>query len=84
MPEVKSDALENEIRKVIAKIIEIDEEKVGPDSHLVQELGADSMRVLEIMVLLDKKFKIEIPESEIPKMTTLRQITQLVSERAGA
>jgi acyl carrier protein len=68
------------VRKIIAKIIEKPESSILPDAHLVEELGADSMMILEIMVALDKKFGIDISEDRIPSMTTLTQIKQLVVE----
>jgi len=66
--------------KVITKISETEADRITPDAHLVNDLGVDSMLVLEMTVALDKKFGIEIPEADIPKMTSLREITKLVTE----
>src|SRR3989338_2034571 len=57
--------LENEIRKIVAKIIEVEPEKIGLDTHFVEDLGADSMTALEIMAALEKKFNINIPEEDL-------------------
>ena len=76
----KKDAIEEDIRKIIAKILEVDLAKVVGDAQLVEDLGADSMLILEIMVALDKKFKIEIAESDISKLTNLNSIIALVSK----
>lgn len=76
--------LENQIRKVIAKISNTKEERISPDTKLVEELGVESIMVLEIMVNLDKKFGIEIPESEILNMTTLKKITEMVDKLKNA
>ena len=70
--------LENEIRKIVAKIIEVEPEKIGLDTHFVEDLGADSMTALEIMAALEKKFNINIPEEDLPKLATLKQASELV------
>lgn len=70
--------LENEIRKLIAKIFEIEPEKITPSAHFVEDLGSDSMLALEIMAALEKKYDITIPEDQLVKMATLEQVTKLV------
>lgn len=77
---INTNQLENEIRAIIAKIIEVDEDKIKLDTPLTEELGADSMQALEIMVALDKKYKVSINEVDLPKMTTLQNIINIISE----
>ncbi len=80
MPEsVKTASIENNIRNLIAKIIEVEPEKIGSETNFVEELGADSMMALEIMAALEKKYNINIPEEDLPKMSNLKQVVQLVS-----
>jgi acyl carrier protein len=73
------DELQDQIRKIVAKIIEVEPEKIGPETHFVEELGADSMMALEIMAMLEKKFNITIPEEDLPKMSNLKEVVNLVS-----
>lgn len=70
--------IQEEIKNIIAKIIEVEPERIGMETHLVEELGADSMMALEIMAALEKKYRITIPEEDLPKMTNLKQIIGLV------
>lgn len=72
--------IQEEIKSVIAKIIEVEPDKIGEKTPLVQDLGADSMMVLEMMATLEKKYKITIPEEDLPKMINLKQIVELVVE----
>lgn len=72
--------LRNEIADVIAKILELDTSSIGDDQSFIEDLGADSMMALEIMVALEKKYKIDISEEKLPKMTTLRQTVDLVQK----
>ena len=78
MPNVVN--VEKEVRDLIADIIEMDPNEIAPDAHLVEDLGMDSMMALEILASLEKKFKIRIPEDELPKITTLNKAIELTKK----
>jgi len=78
MIELDVNKLQNDIRVTISKIIEVAPEKIEADTHFIEDLGADSMMALEIMAALEKKYHINIPEDDLPKLATLRQVTELV------
>lgn len=83
MQQLSVETLEREVKDVISKIIEVAIEKITPDAHLVTDLGADSMMVLEIMVALDKKYGITIPEADLPKLTTVNEILKVIRALQG-
>lgn len=72
------DRLQNEIRDIIAKIVEAGPEKILPQTNFVEELGMDSMMAFEIMSALEKKYSIYVPEEDLPKITNLEQVLDLV------
>lgn len=72
--------LENEIRNLIAEIIEKDPSEITPDAKFFQDLGVDSMMALEIMAAMEKKYKIAIPEEKLPQLTTLRETVAVAKE----
>ena len=74
----KTSSMEQEIREIIAEIIEKDPAKVSLDAHLMNDLGADSMMALEILAALEKKYKVIVPEDELPHLVSLRKIMELV------
>ena len=63
--------LEQDVKSLIADILEMEPEQIDPDAHLVEDLGMDSMMALEILATMEKRFKIKIPEDDLPKITTL-------------
>ncbi|RMD60143.1 MAG: acyl carrier protein [Nitrospirae bacterium] len=65
---------------MIAEIIEAEPEEITPDADLVSEFGVDSMMALEILASLEKKYKIIIPEEELPNMTTMRKILEVTKK----
>jgi len=70
--------LMQDVKSIIAKIVEIDPEKITPDASFVEDLGMDSMMALEILASIEKKYKLRIPEENLAKITTLKQVTELV------
>jgi acyl carrier protein len=72
--------LENEIRKLIAEIIEKDPAEVTLDAKFFEDLGVDSMMALEIMAGIEKKYKIAIPEEKLTQLTTLRETIAVAQE----
>ncbi len=74
--------LEQEVRELIADIIEMDPNEIGPDAQLVEDLGMDSMMALEILAALEKRFKIKLPEEELPKITTVNKAIELTRKYA--
>ena len=80
MPISNIASIQEEIRNLIARIVEVEPTRIAEETHLVEELGADSMMALEIMASLEKKYNITIPEEDLPKMTNLKQIMGLVTE----
>ena len=72
--------LEQDIRDVVAEIIELDPHQINPDANLVEDLGMDSMMALEILAALERKYKIKIPEQELPQITTLNRAIELAKK----
>jgi acyl carrier protein len=72
--------LENEIRNMIAEIIEKDPAQVTLDAKFFEELEMDSMMALEIMAGMEKKYKITISEEKLTKLTTLRETVAVAKE----
>lgn len=72
--------LENDIRSLIAEIIEKDPAQITPDAKFVEELGVDSMMALEILAGIEKKYKIAIPEEKLTQITTLKETVAIAKE----
>ena len=69
--------IDQEVRNIIADIIEMESDKIPPDAHLVEDLGMDSMMALEVLAAIEKRFRIKIPEEDLPKITTLNRAIEL-------
>jgi acyl carrier protein len=80
MPEIDTKKLENELKTIIAEIVEIDYDKITAEANFVEDLGMDSMMALEILAAIEKKYKLRIPEENLPKVTTLNKTIEIVNK----
>ena len=78
MPEPAT--LQQELRDLIAQVIEVEPETVTPEAKLVDDLQADSMNALEITALIENRYGIVIEPDRMPDMVSLQAIQTLVAE----
>lgn len=69
-----------DVRGLVAEILEIEAEEVSTDAHFVKDLGMDSMMALEILAGIEKKYRIVIPEDALPKFTDLNSSVSVVED----
>ncbi len=72
--------IEEEIKTLIAEIIEKDPNEVTPEAKFFEDLGVDSMMALEILAAIEKKYKISIPEEKLAQLTTLNETIAVAKE----
>ena len=72
-----------QIVAILAKQLRIDSAKISPDTGIVDELGADSLDVVEILMALESKFDISVPDEEIENFRTPTDIQNYIVERTG-
>ena len=84
MANISNEALEREIRVIIAEITEIELEKITPEANFVDHLGMDSMMALEILAAVEKKYKVQIPEDKLMRLKNLQETVKLTQEYLDA
>jgi acyl carrier protein len=72
--------IKEEIKKLVADITEVPIESLTEDAKFAEDLGVDSMRALEIVASIEKKYKVIIPEREIPTVRALSDIYKLLEK----
>ena len=73
-------SVDQEVMQLISEIIEMDPKEINPDAHLVEDLGMDSMMALEILAAIEKRFRIKIPEEDLPKITSVARAIELTKK----
>ncbi len=65
---------------MVADIIEVPVEKLTPDADFFNDLNVDSLKAIEIVAAFEKKYRVIIPENDIPKIRNLRQLTEYTKD----
>ena len=78
-----TEQIEKEIISILSEVSGVDEQEIKPDTDLAKDLDIDSIKAIEITVAIEKKFKISVRDEDVPKIMTLRQAVDLVSQLLG-
>ncbi len=76
-------ALFDEVKEVIVEQLNVSPDEVKPEAKFVEDLGADSLDVVEMIMALEEKFEIEIPDSDAEKIQTVQDVVDYI-EKAKA
>ena len=71
----------DEIRPVVAKVLAVDEAEVEKGGHLQDDLGADSLALLNLIEALNKRYGIELQYDDIIELENVGELVQLVESR---
>ena len=72
--------IEARVRKIVAKQLDVSEEKVTLDASFIDDLGADSLDVVELVMTLEDEFGCEIPDELAEKIVTLDDAVKYIQE----
>jgi acyl carrier protein len=72
-----------ELREMVAEVLEMEPEEVADTADFVAEYEADSLRAIEILARIEKKYKVEIPQSSLPELSNLKAVYDVVARCAG-
>ena len=73
------DNIEARVRKIVAEQLGVAEADIKNDSSFVEDLGADSLDNVELVMALEEEFECEIPDEEAEKITTVQQAIDYIS-----
>ncbi|MEG0283595.1 MAG: acyl carrier protein [Erysipelotrichales bacterium] len=73
--------MKKEIKKIIGEVLEIEESTINDDAKILDDLGADSIAVMEIVMELEEAFDLDIDTEEIAKFKTVSDIEKYLSEQ---
>ena len=77
-------AVSDKVKSIIVEQLGVDEEEVTPDASFVDDLGADSLDTVELVMAFEEEFGIEIPDEDAEKITTVQQAIDYVSSHSKA
>ncbi|MBN2865687.1 MAG: acyl carrier protein [Thiotrichales bacterium] len=72
-------SIEERVKKIVVEQLGVEEDQVTADASFVDDLGADSLDTVELVMALEEEFDCEIPDEEAEKISTLAQATAYVN-----
>ena len=74
-------AFEN-VKKIIVEQLGVDESDIGMESSFIDDLGADSLDIVELIMALEEEFDIEIPDSDAEKITSVGDAVEYIKNNS--
>ena len=75
--------IEDRVKKIVVEQLGVAEDQVTPDASFVDDLGADSLDTVELVMALEEEFDAEIPDDEAEKITTVKQAIDFINASAS-
>jgi len=79
-----SEATESKVREIIVNELGVESEKVTNDASFVEDLGADSLDTVELVMAFEEEFGIDIPDEDAEQLRTVGDAVRYMSERTGS
>lgn len=73
-------SIEERVRKIICEQLGVKEEEVKDEASFVEDLGADSLDTVELVMALEEEFETEIPDEDAEKITTVREAIDYINQ----
>nr|QCI07037.1 Acyl carrier protein [Haraldiophyllum bonnemaisonii] len=68
------------VRNIVAQQLGVDKQKVTLEAHFSDDLGADSLDTVELVIAIEEEFSIEIPDEDAEKISTLTQAVEFIEQ----
>lgn len=72
------------IKEIIVEQLGVDPEKVKPEASFIEDLGADSLDIVELVMAMEEEFDLEIPDEEAEKLKTVNDVTSYLEKKGKA
>lgn len=78
----KADVLAR-LKEIIIDRLDVEEEQINPEASFVEDLGADSLDIVELIMGIEEEFDIEIPDEDAEKLTTVGEAINYAAGKLG-
>lgn len=77
-------SLQPRVAKIIEEQLGVDQEKIKPEASFIDDLGADSLDIVELVMAMEEEFDIEIPDEDAEKLKTVGDVTSYLTTKGKA
>lgn len=75
--------IENKVREIVCQNLDVDPEKIKMETSFVDDLGADSLAVVELVLALEEAFEIDIPDEDTETLATFKDVVDYIKAKAS-
>ncbi len=75
--------MEEKVKDIIVEELGVDRDKLNDDASFIEELGADSLDTVELVMAFEKEFDIDIPDEDAEKLSTVGDALKYLREKVG-
>ena len=76
-------SIQDRVIDLISTGLKVDREKIKPNSRFIDDLGADSLDQVELVMALEEEFELEIGDDEAEKFQTVQQVVDYISQKSA-
>ena len=73
-------AIETKVKSIIADQLGVGEDEIKPESSFIEDLGADSLDIVELVMAMEEEFEVEIPDEEAEHIKTVQDAVNFINE----
>ena len=66
------------VKKILAEQFDVEEEKITADTSIINDLGADSLDVVDLLMSIEDEFEVEVPDEEIENIKTVEDLVKYI------
>ncbi len=74
----------DKVKKIVADQLSVESDTINPQSNFANDLGADSLDTVELVMALEEEFDIEIPDEAAEKITTVQEAVDYINNKVAA
>ncbi|MFO8073869.1 MAG: acyl carrier protein [Polyangia bacterium] len=76
--------IENKVREIVCQQLDVDPKEVKTETSFVDDLGADSLAVVELVLALEEEFEIDIPDEDTEKLATFKDAIEYIEAKSSS
>ena len=75
-------SIEDKVKKIIAEKLSVDAEEIVPEASFVDDLGADSLDLVELIMSMEEEFDIDISDEDAEKLVTFKDVIEYINSHS--